>query len=161
MPMLNARLQHLRRLFFLNFYGGVLGLIGIAFGIVSAWPIFQNHGASPRWLSLVLCLLFLWQAARNLANYPHRRRIFLTLKHRNLHEFHLGCFEEFVDEPCHRMVIRLVLLETGNSGRYRDILKAFYVVPWKRHQLRYQITIFESPQEARQWLEKNQKSRIL
>ena len=80
----------------------------------------------------------------------------MTLLKRNREDFHFQSFEDYVDAPCHRMVIRLVLTELNQKEKYKEIMKKYYLPPYKRYGRKSRIMVFKNQKEAQEWL-MNQK----
>ena len=118
---------------FLNFYFYVLALLGGAatWIIVSGWCHFAWFGLVP----LVYLAFIGWVGGVGVAfSYPVKLRMYRILVQRNKDGFRLETFRNFVDAPCHRLVVRAALLKNGQGGHYREVMRAWYRYPWQKYR---------------------------
>lgn len=151
-------LSRVRRLFFLNVYAYLLTLCTLTSGVAAYVCFSKLHWHVTGIILGIVAFILLTQTFRNYVNWPHRKRIFKTLCKRNREVFHFQSFEEYVDAPCHRMVIRLVLIELNQKDKYREIMRRYYLPPWKRYNRKSEMIFFNDQKEAQEWLKNHQRS---
>ena len=140
----------------MNAYAYLLLLSTLTTAMVSYFSFEKGHHYVICFFFGISAFVLLTQTFRNFVNYYHRKRIFTVLLRRNRNDFHFKSFEDYVDAPCHRMVIRLVLLELNQKDKYKEIIKKYYLPPWKRHNRESRVIFFKNQEEAQEWLQ-NQK----
>lgn len=115
----------------LNAYAFLLDGITITLvvGTLLAWA----HGHSLVAWALGICAWLAFVSAIRLhGTYGIKRHLFFTLLHRNARTLRIASFEDFVDVPCHRLIVYIVLCRLGKASVYREVIKRYYVVPWRR-----------------------------
>lgn len=87
------------------------------------------------------------------STYSEKCRIYNILVKRNSKGIKPESFKEFLSVPCHRMVVRMVLAQLHQAAMYKEIMKNYYVPPWKRtFSTKTTYRIFNTREEGEQWL---------
>lgn len=114
----------------LNAYGFLLDVLfilagGLAYLLrIDGWMV---------WVPLIVAaLVCAYGAIRIHSAYGMKRLLYTALLRRNRREIRYASFEEFVDVPCHRLTVRLVLTKVGHPECYREVIRRYYKWPWKR-----------------------------
>lgn len=81
---------------------------------------------------IVTALVCAYGAIRIHSAYGMKRLLYAALFRRNRRGIHYSSFEGFVDVPCHRLTVRLVLVKVGHPECYREVIRRYYKWPWKR-----------------------------
>lgn len=64
--------------------------------------------------------------------FAEKRRLHYLLERRNCRAIRPETFREYLDVPCHRLVVRSVLCRLGHREKYREVIKLYYKWPWQR-----------------------------
>lgn len=116
----------------LNAYAFLLDALCIAAGASVLW--LRSGGQTP-WLWVpaagVAFLLGVGACRLHMA-YGDKLHLYRALLRRNSRMLRLASFEDFVDVPCHRLTVRLVLARVGHPECYREVLRLYYRWPWRR-----------------------------
>jgi hypothetical protein len=135
----------------LNYYAFLLDALCVLGGLAGLKCYLQGYSLIA-YICLVFCVLVGYAAIVLHSSYPTKRHLFSVLKRRNFRNVHIGSFEEFVDVPCHRLIVRTVLSHLNKGYLYREVMKRYYVLPWKRkHFNDTGFVIFNAQEEYEQW----------
>lgn len=135
----------------LNYYTFLLDAFCIAMGLLS-WGCFTRESFIFALLCAGCVALIGYAAIVLHSTYPMKRHLFATLKRRNRKQIHLNSFKDFVDAPCHRLIVRTVLAHVSQAEVYREVLKLYYVYPWKRRVfVDGEIVVFRTPEAYEAW----------
>lgn len=135
----------------LNFYAFLLDTLCIAVGVLTLGCYIREFFFCFFLCGGVTCLIGYAAITLHLT-YPTKRHLFVTLKRRNRKQLHLCSFKDFVDAPCHRLIVRTVLAHLNQHKAYRKVLTQYYVYPWKRgHFATHEVFFFRSREEYEAW----------
>lgn len=116
----------------LHAYGFLLDVLCILSGGL-ACLLHANGWTAWLWIPLAAAALFcFYGAVRIHSAHGMKRLLYTALLRRNRREIHYASFEEFVDVPCHRLTVRLVLVKVGHPECYREVMRRYYKLPWRR-----------------------------
>ena len=115
-------------------------VLGACVGIGSIWCIYGGIGVH--------------------GTYKRKMRLYMALLKRNKRHLSFSSFRDYMDVPCHRMIVRLVLRDIGRSFDYPRVRKKYYRWPWNRRPSTGTSTlvIFKTNEEWQTWKEFNMKT---
>lgn len=145
----------------LNFYAFVLDALCASLALTGAGCFSQGYSLFA-WIFWVLAGFVATGALKIHLSYPKKYYLFTVLKRRNLKKIRMASFEEFVDVPCHRLIVRTVLAHLNCEACYKEVLKRYYRLPWQRDTfVPGEAIVFNSPDEYNRWKLKQSKQRIV
>lgn len=106
------------RFFYLNAYAFLLLFVGGGIGCL----IFFVH---PLWLRLILgvfCLLCLYESSRIFGSWHDKKRKYNVLMQRNAQGLRPETFREYMNAPCGRLLVRIVLTDMQRQEEYAGLL---------------------------------------
>ncbi len=107
------------RYLYLNSYAILLFLLGMACAFIPCYKV--------SWLlvavQVVAVILFLRGAAIIFSSWNDKKRKYAVLMERNSSGIRHETFSEYVQAPCGRLLIRIVLKDLGLQSEYRNIMK--------------------------------------
>lgn len=104
---------------YLNIYPIVLLVAAVVTVVFPLWSVCL-------WFLIVQAIVFLVlvrESFRLFGTYPQKVRMISLLLRRNRTVFHPASFVPYLDAPCSRSVVRVVLQRLDLSWRYADLLK--------------------------------------
>lgn len=118
---MSGNISTLGRYIYLNIYAYLLLFMGIGIAFI---PFYRLH-----WLLLVpqviAALLLLNASAKIFKNWKSKKRSYNVLMERNRDGLRDDTFKEYMQAPCGRLLVRIVLSDLGESGQYRRIRKMY------------------------------------
>jgi len=87
------------------------------------------------------------------STYSEKCRIYSVLIRRNAHQLRKETFRDFMEVPCHRIIVRMALHRVGCDREYYAIKKEYYVPPWRRSfGDETKLFVFKTKEEGDRWL---------
>jgi hypothetical protein len=144
---------------YINVYALLLDVLGcVAFGI--AFLVFKTWLAA----AIVFCVAAVYLLHNGFkihSTYSEKCRIYNTLIRRNKNGIQRESFKKFLSVPCHRIIVRMVLARLRQESIYRELIRAYYIPPWKRgFSTKTTYRIFKTKEEGDQWLLEQGGGRI-
>lgn len=115
------------RYIYLNLYALLLLLGGV---VVFLIPI--KIGAI--WVliaKIIICLICLKGAYGILSSWEDKKRKYNILITRNQDAFRADIFKEYMEAPCGRLLVKIVLKDLGQPHQYKPLMKLYYKPFWK------------------------------
>jgi len=138
----------------LNAYALLLDGLAVMTGLASGMS-FIRAGIAGGIIWGTMALLFLTGGIKVHQTYPMKLHLFRILIRRNARQINLETFRDYLDVPCLRLVVRTVLHHLGAPAMYRSVMRRYYRPPWRRdYGFGSSIHIFNSQQEAKEWISK-------
>ena len=135
----------------INIYAILLDVLGcatlaIAILLLRTWLVVA--------VSLCVVAVFIFYGGIGVhSTYSEKCRIYNILIKRNSKGLKLETFKEFLSVPCHRIVVRMVLVRLRQGARYKEVKKKYYLPPWKRtFSTETTYRVFKTREEGEQWL---------
>ena len=115
------------RFFYLNAYAFLLLFVGGCIGCIplyaySLWWLLPQCG---------ICLLCLYEAMRIFSSWADKKRKYAVLMQRNAAGIRVDTFTDYMQAPCGRLLVRVVLIDLHHSEIYpqlRSLRK-----PWREN----------------------------
>lgn len=116
---LRVRKLWICRFFYLNIYALLLLLAG---GGLLLLPTYRWHWAAaiPQVIVAIVCIK---NAVRILRAWSSKMREYKLLMMRNMRQFNPSSFAKFMEAPCGRQLVKLVLRDLGRESEYKSLLK--------------------------------------
>lgn len=113
------QINTVKRYLYLNFYaflllaaGGCVG--GLPFWRISLWFIVPQA---------IIALTCFRNAIRILSTWNDKKRKYALLMQRNVNGIRPDTFTEYMQAPCGRVLVKIVLKDLGYSNRYTELKK--------------------------------------
>ena len=105
------------RFIFLNFYAILLLFLGIGIGVI---PLYKTHWC---WLALqiILVAVFLTSSMRIFSTWEHKKRDYSLLIRKNQEGIRPTSFSDYMQAPCGRLLVILVLRDLGQQHMYKEL----------------------------------------
>lgn len=114
-----SKISTLPRFLYLNAYAFLLAFGGIGIAFI---PCYLVH-----WmlvvLQIILVLICEKNAVRIFRSWKDKQRKYDVLMQRNMTEIRPDTFSEYVQAPCGRLLIKIVLADLHQQDTYKNILK--------------------------------------
>ncbi len=104
---------------YLNIYSLLLVIVGF---LILLLPLYKIN----IWLlviQIIVAINFFIVGGRLFATYHDKKRMINILLTKNRNKFQPETFKEYMQAPCGRLVVRIVLSELDKSNEYRNLLK--------------------------------------
>lgn len=105
------------RFFYLNTYAFLLLLAGVGIGMLPIYT-YSLWGVLPQ---AVVCLLCLYESARIFSSWQDKKRKYRVLMQRNAEKIRPDTFAEYMQAPCGRLLVRVVLVDLRCPEQYRQL----------------------------------------
>lgn len=111
---MDSPLSTVPRFLYLNTYAFLLLCLGTGIGFI---PVYRLSGW---WLApqVILCLICLKVGLGILKGWPDKKRKYNVLMERNREELRPETFTEFMQAPCGRLLVKVVLHDLGREAEY-------------------------------------------
>lgn len=114
------------RFMYLNMYAFLLLFVGIGILFIPMDGISEYM----IYIQVVVFLFILNSSIRIFRSWKVKKRRYFKLVERNSESFDPKSFEVFMQAPCGRLLVRIVLKDLGMAGKYR-MLKQYQRPLWK------------------------------
>lgn len=115
------------RYIYLNLYALLLLLGGVVVFLIP----FNNGVTLVLIVKIIVCLICLKGAYSILSSWEDKKRKYNILIKRNQDSFRSDVFKEYMEAPCGRLLVRIVLKDLGMSSQYKQLVKFYYKPFWK------------------------------
>ncbi len=112
--MQKDNIQTLQRYLYLNVYAILLLVLGVGMGILPVYEI-SYYLIIPQ---VLLIAVFLKGAFGIFSSWTDKKRKYVVLMERNSKEFRPDTFYEYMQAPCGRLLVKIVLSDLGLSEQY-------------------------------------------
>lgn len=116
---MSHEISTLRRFLYLNIYAFLLLFMGMGIALISIfyvrWWLLIAQG-----IGIILCFN---GAAKIFKSWSDKKRKYTILRERNEFEFRPQTFKEFMEAPCGRLLVKIVLKDMNMQERYKDLKK--------------------------------------
>lgn len=123
---MTSKISTFGRYLYLNIYAYLLILLGIGIALI---PLYRIHWS----LAVIQLLLFAFivsPAIKILSRWREKKRSYHVLIERNRNGIREELFKEYMQAPCGRLLVRVVLKDLGESRQYK-IIKKKYNMTWR------------------------------
>ena len=117
--MFEKRISTLPRFLYLNTYAILLMFTGIGVGLIPLYRVSM-------WLlpaQLILFVICFRNSLKLFGSWKDKKRKYTVLMERNAREFRPESFSEYMQAPCGRLLVRVVLADLGRPGMYAELGK--------------------------------------
>lgn len=116
-----SKISTFRRFVYLNSYAYLLLFAGIGIAFI---PLYRVHWilAIPH---IAVVLVLVDSAIKILSRWKSKKRSYNILIERNREEICIDSFKEYMQAPCGRLLVRVVLTDLGKKEEYRTLKKKF------------------------------------
>jgi len=115
----NSNICSFTRFLFLNAYAWLLFFLS---AIIIFFPL-SRIASWIFYIQLAAGMIPLYPACRILGSWNDKKREYSVLFLRNRTDFRPDTFKPYIDAPCGRLLVRLVLHDLGKSHEYENILR--------------------------------------
>lgn len=157
---MKSPISTISRYLYLNSYallllvGGVV-VIFIPIGLSLIWSII---------IKVIVCSILFKEAHTILSSWSDKKRKYTVLMTRNCEEFRPDTFKEYMQAPCGRLLVRVVLKDLNKTEEYKNLYKSYHQPLWKtiKENLKPQKTVvyinpnYVAPQKENEPTDKNQ-----
>jgi hypothetical protein len=109
-----------KRYIYLNTYAFLLLFAAIGVGCL---PLYRLENGWYIALQVVVALMFLSYALKIFKTFKAKKKRYARLMEANAQQFVPTSFEEYMQAPCGRLLVRVVLTDLGKREAYRDLQK--------------------------------------
>ena len=114
------------RYLYLNSYALLLLFVGGGILLLPGWKIHWSVVL----LQVAVAYPFVKNGIRILASWEHKMREYNLLMQRNAEKFNPSSFAKFMEAPCGRLLVKVVLRDLGCSDKYES-LKVYRISLWQ------------------------------
>ena len=106
------------RFLYLNIYALLLLLVG---GFIACIPLYKISLwlLIPQGIGFLFCLK---NAHKIFASWKSKKRKYAILMERNEKELRPDTFKDYIQAPCGRLLVKIVLKDLNQENRYKDLL---------------------------------------
>ena len=116
-----SNISTVRRFIYLNSYAYILLIAGVGIAFI---PLYSVH-----WTLVIVQAIFILtaikKAIRIFQRWEEKKRSYRVLIERNENEIHLNSFKSYMQAPCGRLLVKVVLNDLGKLQQYKILKKRF------------------------------------
>ena len=116
-----SNISTVRRFIYLNSYAYILLIAGVGIAFI---PLYSVH-----WTLAIVQAIFILTAIKTaikiFQRWEEKKRSYRVLIERNENEIHLNSFKSYMQAPCGRLLVKVVLNDLGKLQQYKILKKRF------------------------------------
>lgn len=116
-----SNISTVRRFIYLNSYAYILLIAGVGIAFI---PLYSVH-----WTLVIVQAIFILTAIKTaikiFQRWEEKKRSYRVLIERNENEIHLNSFKSYMQAPCGRLLVKVVLNDLGKLQQYKILKKRF------------------------------------
>lgn len=112
-------IQTLQRFIYLNAYAILLLVVGVGIGVMPLYKI-SFYLLIPQ---ILLVIVFIKGSYGIFVSWEDKKRKYVVLMERNSKSFRPDTFSEYMQAPCGRLLVKIVLEDLDQSDKYKMLMK--------------------------------------